>query len=294
MATPFLILKSQLPRLGIGIGLRRELAGDAVKNSHSIDWLEFVPENYMGIGGKARVRLEIASSTFPLIAHGVNLSIGSADKLNKEYLTELKFLLDHLNCPWWSDHLSFSSFNGMYLHDLMPLPFSQEAANHVVDRIKEVKQFISRPFLLENISAYLRMPGAMMSEAEFITHVVEQADCGLLLDVNNVYVNSQNFCFDPYAFIDSLPLERVVQIHIAGHSKNIDMLVDTHGESIDEAVYDLLEYTLQKADVNGILLERDKNFPDFIELLEELDRIRVIAAKHTSMVSQNASRNKVE
>jgi uncharacterized protein (UPF0276 family) len=273
----FLEIKKDLPTLGVGLGLRREIADEIFKHHQHIDWLEINPENYMGTGGSASKRLKLAKAAFPLVSHGLNLSIGSADALNERYLHDLKTLLDFVEAPWWSDHLSFSSIDNRYLHDLFPLPLTQEAIDHVVARVKVVQKFIERPFLLENISYYLQVPGPQCNEAAFISEIVERANCGLLLDVNNVYVNATNLNFNPYEYVDSLPLTRVVQLHVAGHTVNDRQIIDSHGEAVIEPVFDLLRYVLSKTDVKGILLERDQNFPDFSEILQELKQIREIA-----------------
>jgi uncharacterized protein (UPF0276 family) len=274
--TCFIDIKKKLPLLGVGIGLRREIAQDIFANDGKIDWLEFTPENYMGLGGMARERLEHAHSCFPLLSHGINLSIGATDDLNEDYLYSLKVLLDKFEIPWWSDHLCFTSYEGIYMHDLLPLPFSKEAVNHVVKRIKQAQNFIERPFLIENISYYMQMPMSSLTEAQFLSEVLEGADCGLLLDINNVYVNSINHSFDPYKFLDQIPLERTAQIHIAGHKKIDDYVIDTHGAAVSEPVFDLLRYVLQKTTVNAVLLERDQNFPEFEELMNELNAIQMI------------------
>jgi len=268
-----------MPNLGIGLGLRRELATQIFASSASIDWLELVPENYMNLGGHARSRLDQAKSKFPLVTHGVNLSIGSTDELNNEYLHSLSQLLDYIDAPWWSDHLCFTSVSGSYMHDLLPLPLSAEAVNHVASRAKSAQEIVGRPMLLENISYYMHMPDSHLQETDFICKIMDSADCGLLLDVNNVYVNSVNLNFDPYKFIDELPLERVVQMHVAGHSRRDDLLIDTHGAAVIEPVYQLLEYVLMRTEVKAILLERDQNYPDFEDLLKELEEIRSIARR---------------
>lgn len=279
MPTGFLKQKNQLPKLGIGLGLRRDLASETLQHKAQIGFLEFVPENYMGVGGRAQEVLKKAASAFPLISHGVNLSIGSTDDLNFDYLRQLKTLLDEYNIPWFSDHLCFTSVEGSYLHDLLPVPFSKSCAKHIIERVKRVQDFVGRPFLLENISFYMYLPGSDMLEGEFVTEILEKADCGLLLDVNNVYVNAVNHLFDAQTFIDTLPLERVVQIHIAGHKKGKELVIDTHGAPIIEPVYKLLDYVLRKTSVHGILLERDQNFPEFEEILSEIQQIRKIAEK---------------
>ena len=282
----FLEQKRKLPTLGIGIGLRRELAKETLESTNHIDWLEFVPENYMGIGGRCREVIDKASERFPLISHGINLSIGTTDELNTEYLKSIKVLLDRINAPWWSDHLCFTSVDGVYMHDLLPLPFSWEAVRHIADRVKRVQDYVQRPFLLENISFYMYMPGCEMNEAQFIGEVLEAADCGLLLDVNNVYVNALNHGFDPHEFLDQLPIERTVQVHVAGHKRGDEMVIDTHGSPVIEPVYELLEYVLKRTTVNGVMLERDQNFPEFSQILGEVATIRHIAERAQPRLTQ--------
>jgi len=279
MTSEFVQIKEKLPVLGIGLGLRRELALDTFEHPDRVDWLEFVPENYMGLGGRCREVLEQAGQRFPLISHGVNLSIGSTDDLNGEYLKSLKALIEAVNSAWWSDHLCFTSVGGIYTHDLLPLPFSREAIEHIVERVKRVQDYVGRPFLLENISFYMYMPGGELSEAQFMCEILEKADCGLLLDVNNVYVNSVNLGFDPVEYLNQLPLERTVQIHVAGHKRGGEMLIDTHGAAIIEPVYELLEYVLGRTKVKAVMIERDQNFPEFGELVGELDIIHEIAQR---------------
>ena len=278
MTKGFFNLKKELPVLGIGLGLRRELFEQTLESVDRIDWLEIVPENYMDVGGSARARLEEALGEFPIITHGVNLSIGSTDPLSKDYLKSLKALLDFLDAPWFSDHLCFTSVGGAYMHDLLPLPQTREAISHIAERIKRVQDYIERPLLLENISYYMELPGCEVSEAQFLSEVLEKGDCGLLLDVNNVYVNSINLNFDPYKYLDSIPLDRTVQMHVAGHSHGDDAIIDTHGAPVIEPVFDLLTYVLKQASVNAVMLERDQNFPPFEEIIQEVEEIRNIAA----------------
>ncbi|MBN8659888.1 MAG: DUF692 domain-containing protein [Candidatus Obscuribacter phosphatis] len=290
--TDFLTNKAKLPDLGIGLGLRRELAEETLASSAAIDWLELVPENYMAIGGRARARLDEAKAKFPLVTHGVNLSIGASDPLNRDYLKDLERLLSFIDAPWWSDHFCYTTAGGAYMHDLLPVPLNMEAAKNMAKRAKSAQSFIGRPMLLENISYYMTMPGSNMDEADFLAEVMERADIGLLLDVNNVYVNSINHNFDPYAYLDRLPLERVVQIHIAGHSRTDEMIIDTHGAAIIEPVFELLDYVLKRTEVKAILLERDQNYPEFSEILAELKQIRSIADKNRVLPSGNSKRVK--
>ena len=286
MARDFLDIKKDLPVIGVGLGLRREIAEETFDHASEIDWLEFIPENYMGLGGMAKERLEAARGAFPLVSHGVNLSIGSTDDLKEDYLASLKKLLDHTNAPWWSDHLCFTSIGGAYMHDLLPLPFTKEAVRHIAERIKRVQDYIERPFLLENISFYMDMPGAEMTDAQFMAEIIEKADCGLLLDVNNVYVNSVNHNFDPLDYLKQIPMERTVQMHVAGHKKIGDYIIDTHGAAVIDPVFHLLRWVLQQTTVHGVLLERDQNFPEFSELIQELQTIKAIAAEEQPSLAQ--------
>lgn len=276
MNNQFVELKKKLPMLGVGLGYRHETAQETMENAETIDFVEIISEMYLRQGAAKMQELDDATK-YKVIPHGVDLSIGSTDEICYEHLHEVKHLIERLQAPWWTDHLAFGNAGGLYSHSLLPLPYSREAINHVVKRIKKVQQVIDVPLLLENITTYIRMPGSELTEAQFISEVLEQADCGLLLDVNNVYVNSQNHNYDPYEFINQLPIDRVVQIHIAGHHKKGDMLIDTHGSSISKPVFDLLEHTLRKTDVRGILLERDQLFPKFSSTLKELHKIRSIA-----------------
>ncbi len=291
MATFFQQQKSQLNPLGIGLGLRREMSKETFAHSHLIDFVEIAPENYIEIGGEARRRIRAAEGAFPIITHGLNLSIGSGDDLNFDYLRLLKNLLDEIDAPWWSDHLCFTSIDSVYIQDLLPVPFNKQISNHIVERIKRVQDFIGRPFLLENISFYMYMPGCEMPETEFISEILEKADCGLLLDVNNVIVNSINLKFDARDFVSKIPMDRVVQIHVAGHKKIGDYIIDTHGAPIIDPVYELLDFVLQHkdADVKGIMLERDQNFPEFSEIIAELEQLRKIANKNNHYLKSATS-----
>lgn len=288
----FLQYKRNLPTLGIGLGYRAEIAAATLRSRDSIDFLEIITEHYVNVGQTRLQRLHDAAD-FPLIPHGVSLSIGGTDDLDRDFVKQAGSLFKRINAPWWSDHLCFTGAGGVDVNDLLPLPFSTEAVEHIVKRIKMVQHLVDVPFLLENITAYMRMPGAEMTEAQFITEVVERADCGLLLDVNNVYINSRNLGFDPFEFIDQLPLERVVQIHIAGHRKTGNFLMDTHGARVIEPVYQLLEYTLERTEVKGILLERDQYFPKFSAILSELDKIRCIAHDYQPELVSQSRRKKV-
>lgn len=271
----FLSSKKQLPDLGVGLGYRAPLAEATIANRAAIDFLELISEHYLNEGPIENKILEDLSA-FRLVAHGLELSVGNTAELDNDYLLRLKRLFERIKTPWWSDHLCFTGSKKNRLHDLFPLPYSREALQHVVGRIKQIQSQIELPFLIENISTYVQLPGAEFTEAQFVAEVLEQADCGLLLDVNNVYVNAYNHHFDPFAYIDQLPLERVVQVHVAGHRKENNLIVDTHGAKVIEPVYDLLAYVLKKTEVKAILLERDQLFPRFSSILAELEKIRAL------------------
>jgi uncharacterized protein (UPF0276 family) len=264
------------PVLGVGLGLRRPLLEDTLAASNLIDWLEFTPENFMGRGGHVRHMLEQAQARFPLVSHGVSLSLGSIDPLSEDYLIELEALFAWTKPHWFSDHLCFSSVDGHYFNDLLPLPRTEETVRHVAQRVQQLQDRFQRPVLIENISQYLNPPGDELPDAEFISRILEQADCGLLLDVNNVYVNSQNHQFDPYDFLSQIPLERVVQIHVAGHHQFPEGLVDTHGAPVIDSVWDILRWTMTRCHPCGVMLERDTDIPEFTELIPELQAIRQI------------------
>jgi len=269
-----------LSPLGAGIGLRREFFDALLQTERRVDWLEIIPENFMTFGGRPRAVLDRCRERWPLISHGVGLDIGGPSPLNDEYLEKLSALVRRIDAPFFSDHLCFTRVGGVYTHDLLPLPFSEEAVEHVVPRVREVTARIDRPFLLENPSYYKRM-GGELEEAAFIRHVLEEADCGMLLDVNNVWVNAQNHGYDPRAFIDALPLERVVQIHLAGHEVQPQVLIDTHGAPVCEDVWALYRYTLSKSGPVSTLIEWDQAIPSLDTVLDQADRARALLAEVT-------------
>jgi uncharacterized protein (UPF0276 family) len=268
---------SSLPSLGAGLGLRKEHFKELTPNNKGVGWLEIIAENFMNFGGFPQSVLDYCARHWTIVSHGVNLSIGSVDPLDEEYLDRLKTLLDRVKAPWFSDHLCFTSVGGAYFHDLLPLPFTREAADHVVARVKKVRKKIQRPFLLENPSYYILPPGADMEETDFYNAVLEEADCGLLLDVNNVYVNSRNHGFDPQDFIRRLPLERVGQIHLAGHRDCGDVVVDTHEGPIIDPVWALYRFTLEALGRPvSTLIEWDTDVPPLPRVTAEADKARGI------------------
>jgi len=279
MKTPTSDFQS-LPALGAGIGLRKEHFQALKTTELPVQWLEIVPENFMNFGGYPEALLDLCASRWPIISHGVNLSIGSLDPLNEEYLDRLKTILDRTRAAWYSDHLCFTSVGGEYFHDLLPLPFTHEAVEHVVTRVKQLKKRIHRPFLLENPSYYVQVPGAQMSEAEFFNKVLDQADCGMLLDVNNVYVNSRNHGFDAREFILQLPLHRVAQIHMAGHKDCGDVIIDTHEGPIIDPVWELYRFTMGVIGRSvSTLIEWDTHVPSLKKVVDEALHAQAIMAR---------------
>ncbi|QRK05070.1 DUF692 domain-containing protein [Archangium violaceum] len=265
-----------LKPLGAGIGLRRDFYEQLPRTQRALDWVELVSENFLTLGGRAQRALDACAERWPVIPHGVGLDIGGPEPLNEDYLTRLAALVERVDAPFFSDHLCYARLGGVYLHDLLPLPFSEEAVEHVVSRVREVMARVERPFLLENITYYARMPGSTLSEAAFLRTVVEEADCGLLLDVNNVYVNACNHGYDPRAFLDALPLERVVQVHLAGHTELPDILIDSHGATVRNEVWALYRYLLERTGPVSTLIEWDQEIPSMEAVLDEADRARAV------------------
>lgn len=269
-------MSRSLSSLGVGIGLRRELFDALPATARPLDWVEIIPENFLTLGGRPRRVLRACAERWPVLPHGVGLNVGGPDPLDLEYVEALSALLAELDAPFFSDHLCYSRLGGIYLHDLLPLPFAEAAVEHVVPRVREVKARLGRPFLLENPSYYARMPGQTLDEAAFLRAVLEEADCGMLLDLNNVYVNAQNHGYDPYAFLDALPLERVGQIHLAGHTVKPEVIIDTHADRVCDPVWALYRYTLERTGKVSTLIEWDQDIPSLEAVLDEADKARAI------------------
>ncbi len=271
-----------LPIQGTGLGLRRALLGplqdtDPDLLQASIDFMEVAPENWIGVGGRRGRQLRAFTERFPFVCHGLSLSIGGPAPLDETLLRKIKNFLDTHGIHYYTEHLSYCSDAG-HLYDLMPIPFTAEAVDYVSGRIRRTQDILERRIGIENVS-YYAAPGAEMSELEFINAVVEAADCDLLLDVNNIYVNSINHAYDPVAFLEAMPGDRVVYGHIAGHYKEAeDLRVDTHGAAVIDPVWELLARAYALFGVYPTLLERDFNFPPVPELLAEAGQIRELQA----------------
>ena len=267
------------PATGAGLGLRRVLLDQLIEApAGAFDFLECAPDNWIGVGGVLGEKLQALSSRHPLSCHGLSLSLGGPDPLDLEFLQRTRQFLDRHDVALYSEHLSYCSAGG-HLYDLLPLPFTDEAVHHVAGRIAPVQDALGRRIAVENVS-YYAAPVQALAESDFINAVLAEADCDLLLDVNNVYVNAINHRYDARAFIEAMPGARIASIHIAGHYDEAeDLKVDTHGSAVKDDVWDLLAYAYRKHGLRPTLLERDFNFPPFEELLGEVARIRDVQAR---------------
>ncbi|MBM96111.1 MAG: hypothetical protein CMI09_09745 [Oceanospirillaceae bacterium] len=265
------------PYLGFGLGLRTPHYEQVLQEQPDVDWFEVLSENYMVAGGKPRYYLEAIGERYPLVMHGVSMSIGSTDPLNMEYLRSLKALANAVNPRWISDHICWTSIHGVNSHDLLPLPYTWETVRHVAERVKQVQDFLGRRILLENVSSYLSYRNSEMNEWEFLNAVCDEADCLILLDVNNIYVSARNHGFDPLDYLNVVNPLRVQQIHLAGHSDYGDYVIDTHDHDVPDAVWDLYRETLKRLGPVSSMIERDGNIPTFDELYNELGQARTIA-----------------
>ncbi len=266
----------------VGIGFRKEFAAEFMEGqSIKPDFIELAPENWMKIGGYWKKVLNELAGQYPITSHGLSLSIGSPEGLDMEFLKEVKKFLIEYDVKVYSEHLSFSKCDNAHLYDLLPIPFTEDAVNHVSERIRQAQDFLGRQIAIENVSYYTPV-AAEMAEAEFISSIVEKSGCQLLLDVNNVYVNAFNHQYNAKEFIGSLPLEHVAYIHMAGHTQvSDDLIIDTHGENIIDPVYELFEWVVQRINPVPVLLERDFNIPELTQLNNELNSLRAIMGKHS-------------
>lgn len=271
---------ANVPFLGFGIGLRtvhydeiRELPAGTTE----IDWFEAISENFMRPGGHPRRVLKEIGDKFDLVLHGVSMSIGAVDPLNQEYLQTLKALAKDVRPAWVSDHLCWSGNGGKYAHDLLPLPYTEEALDHVAARMTQVQDTLGRRMVIENVSSYMAFSQSTMNEWEFLSELASRADCLLLLDVNNIFVSAHNHNFDALAFVKGVPVDRVAQIHVAGHRKRGDLLLDTHDHAVPEGVWDLYAAAIKRLGPVSTLVEWDADIPPLPEVIAQVARARSIA-----------------
>ena len=255
--------KLGLPNLGLGLGLRSEHFGHILEKSPEVDWFEVISENFMDSHGRPRHILKQIAERYPVVMHGVSMSIGSTDPLNFDYLKSLKILADEVNPAWISDHLCWTGVLTTNSHDLLPLPLNEESLKHVCDRINRIQDYLERPLIVENPSTYAAFKNSNIPEWEFLRLMTEKTGCGLLLDVNNVYVSSFNNDFDPVTYINGLPHDKIVQMHLAGHQNMGKYIIDTHDREVSNQVWKLFQMTYQLANEAAILLEWDGNIPTF-------------------------------
>lgn len=259
-----------LPLLGSGLGYRAPMRAEVFRMREQIGWLEVIADHYLDAPPAKMEELDLLLEHFTVIPHGIHLSIGSAEGLDHRYLERLARLIERIAPPWWSEHLAFTTAGGRPIGHLSPLPFSTEAIDVVARNAETVRGFIDRPLILENITYTHRVPGDEMPEAEFLRRTLEAAQCGLLLDLTNVYTNSFNHGYSPTAFLDALPLNRVVQCHVVGGHEENGFLIDSHSAPVPQPVWNLLEALVGKTQVHGVLLERDEHIPPLAELLPDL------------------------
>lgn len=266
-----------LPYLGFGLGLRVDHYEALIDDPGNVQWLEIVSENYLVSGGRPLRWLERFRERFPLVMHGVSLSIGGTDPLDEAYLGQLDALARRVEPAWISDHLCWTCVQGVNLHDLMPLPYTEEALAHVVDRVRRVQDRLGRRILLENVSSYLSFADSQLTEWQFLAAVAERADCLILLDINNVHVSAHNHGFRALDYLDGLPAARVQQFHLAGHEQGPSLLIDTHDAPVVDAVWKLYVEAVRRFGRVSTMIERDDHIPPLDELRAELDHARRLA-----------------
>jgi len=266
--------------LGLGVGLRSVHFDHILRHQPAVDWFEVISENFVDSGGRPRYVLQQIAERYPVVLHGVSLSIGSTDPLDREYLKKLKRLGREVGARWFSDHICWTGVLGRNTHDLLPVPFTEQTLRHVVERVRMVQDVLERPFVLENPSSYVTFAHSSMNEWEFVSRLAEEADCGLLLDVNNVYVSSFNHDKNPDEFIRELPHERIVQFHLAGHSNYTTHLIDTHDGAVIDPVWDLYRLAHQLTGGVSTLLEWDASIPPFPVVHDEVLKAKQFMGEH--------------
>ena len=273
------------PDLGVGVGLRTAHYAHILENRPEVDFFEVLSENYMDTGGRPLRVLEQVAERYPIVLHGVSMNIGSTDPLDREHLLKLKSLAARTRALWVSDHLCWTGVAGRNTHDLLPMPLSEEALRHVVSRVKAVSDILERPLILENASTYAEFTSSTMPEWEFFGRLMDEADCGMLLDVNNVYVSAFNHGFDPKAYVDAIEPSRVAQYHLAGHTNKGTHIVDTHNDRVIDPVWDLYRHSVTRTGNAATLLEWDADIPEFEVLHAEALKSRAFRLEERSVAA---------
>jgi uncharacterized protein len=267
--------RNRIPNLGVGVGFRQPHYAKVIGERPPMDWFEVISENFMVAGGAPLANLDRLRASYRVIPHGVSLAIGSVEPLDRDYLTKLKALVARIDPPWFSDHLSWGRApGGLHLHDLLPMPYTKESIALVVENVKRVQGTVERPFALENVSSYMTYDEDEMPEWDFVSEVLERADCGLLFDVNNVYVSAKNHGFDPSLYVDAIPADRVVQMHVAGHTDKGSYILDTHCTHVRDEVWALHRRALARTGPVSTLLEWDEDIPPWEVLATEAEKAR--------------------
>jgi len=267
------------PFLGFGLGLRTEHYAYILEHKPAVDWFEILSENYMVPGGKPLDHLDKIRNDYPMVMHGVSLSIGSTDPLDSDYLKSLKQLIQRVQPCWISDHLCWTGVNATNSHDLLPLPYNEATVAHVVDRVVQVQDYLGRRILLENLSSYVTYKSSEMTEWDFFNEIARRSDCHILLDINNIYVSAHNHQYDPVDYLNGIDTDRVMQFHLAGHSYNGEMIIDTHDHDVCDPVWALYATSLNRFGAVSTMIERDDDIPEFTQLRQELAIAEDIAAR---------------
>jgi uncharacterized protein len=269
-----------IPDLGVGVGFRIPHYGRVLDAKETVmDWFEVISENFLVTGGRPLDNLARLADRYRVVPHCVSLAIGSVEPLDETYLARLKGLLARLDPPWFSDHLCWARAPGVHIHDLLPLPYTREAVEHVVERVKRVQGTLERPFALENVSSYMTYRDSTMTEWDFLAEICERADCGILLDCNNVYVSARNHGFDPAAYVEAVPGDRVVQMHLAGHTDKGKYVLDTHSDHVRDEVWELYRRAVVRCGSVSTLVEWDDDIPEWDVLAAEAAKARTMRAE---------------
>ncbi len=283
------------PSLGFGLGLRKEhyhsILDSAVDTQPEIDWFEVLTENYLVEGGKPLYFLDQICERYPVVMHGVSMSIGSTDPIDINYLTQVKQLAERTSAHWISDHLCFTGLDGVNAHDLLPLPYTDETIKFVANKIKQTQDFLGRRILIENVSSYITYKQSGITEWEFVTAIAEESDSLMLLDINNIFVSAFNHGFDPIEYLDGVPAERIQQHHLAGHTQYDDYIIDTHDHDVVHGVWKLYAEAVKRFDNVSTMIERDDKIPELSELMQELQMARDIFATNKHQSSQDMAQN---
>jgi uncharacterized protein (UPF0276 family) len=266
------------PYLGFGLGLRTDHYQDIIDQQPAIDWFEILTENYLVPGGKPLYYLDKICESYPIVMHGVSMSLGSIDPLDMDYMKQVKNLAKRVDARWISDHLCWTGIHQKNMHDLLPLPYTEEALNHVVSKIKQAQDFLGTQLLIENPSTYLTFSSSTLTEWDFMREMALAADCLILLDINNIYVSAFNHGFDPIDYLKAIPADRVQQMHLAGHTNNGDHIIDTHDHPIIDPVWKLYAQSLEYFEKVSTMIERDDHIPALSVLIQELEQAKHIAA----------------